>query len=83
MDNVTDFGHNNMYPYANSKLAISLFMRELGKRLENTGTTTYAVCPGFVMTDMSAPDPEQTSSWFYRFCQGIFSYTPEKVTHPC
>lgn len=38
--------------YAQSKLAIVLFTRELSKRLDNTRVTTYAVHPGLVQTDL-------------------------------
>ncbi|XP_078572349.1 retinol dehydrogenase 11-like [Branchiostoma floridae x Branchiostoma japonicum] len=38
--------------YAQSKLANVLFTRELARRLEGTGVTTYAVHPGFVKTDI-------------------------------
>eukprot|EP00058_Branchiostoma_floridae_P023357 XP_002608847.1 hypothetical protein BRAFLDRAFT_89716 [Branchiostoma floridae] len=38
--------------YAQSKLANVLFTRELSRRLEGTGVTTYAVHPGFVKTDI-------------------------------
>ncbi|CRK88329.1 CLUMA_CG002108, isoform A [Clunio marinus] len=37
--------------YANSKLANILFTRELSKRLEGTGVTINALCPGAVDTD--------------------------------
>lgn len=41
------------YPeYAVSKLANVLFSDELGRRLEGTGVTTYAVHPGTVATDI-------------------------------
>ncbi|KAI8489992.1 hypothetical protein Bbelb_323530 [Branchiostoma belcheri] len=38
--------------YAQSKLANVLFTRELARRLEGTGVTTYAVHPGFVQTEI-------------------------------
>lgn len=38
--------------YARSKLANVLTSRELGRRLEGTGITTYAVHPGVVATDI-------------------------------
>ncbi|KAG5671784.1 hypothetical protein PVAND_001960 [Polypedilum vanderplanki] len=37
--------------YANSKLCNLLFMRELSKRLEGTGVTINALCPGAVRTE--------------------------------
>ena len=38
--------------YEQSKLANILFTRELAKRLEGTGVTTYALHPGVVMTEL-------------------------------
>jgi len=40
-------------PYGNSKLANILFARELAKRLSGTGVQTYALCPGWVKTDLA------------------------------
>ena len=81
MEKVTDFGDDNILAYSASKLEISIFMRELGKRLEKSGTTTYSVCPGFVDTDMTKNDAEQEAaqSWSYKFVKRFFMYTPEQV----
>ena len=38
--------------YQDSKLANNLFTRELARRLEGTGVTTYALHPGVVFTDI-------------------------------
>jgi NAD(P)-dependent dehydrogenase (short-subunit alcohol dehydrogenase family) len=38
--------------YCNSKLANSLFNIELSKRLKKYGINTYALCPGFVATEI-------------------------------
>ena len=38
--------------YQQSKLANTLFPRELARRLEGTGVTTYALHPGVVFTDI-------------------------------
>jgi NAD(P)-dependent dehydrogenase (short-subunit alcohol dehydrogenase family) len=40
------FGFNRLGPYGNSKIGNMYFAKELGKRLEGTGVTTYALCPG-------------------------------------
>jgi NAD(P)-dependent dehydrogenase (short-subunit alcohol dehydrogenase family) len=50
MENVTSFGFQNTLPYNNSKLANSLFIMELAKRLEGTGVSAFSVCPGLVDT---------------------------------
>lgn len=38
--------------YANSKLANIYFCKELSKRIQNTGISIYAVCPGWVYTSL-------------------------------
>jgi NAD(P)-dependent dehydrogenase (short-subunit alcohol dehydrogenase family) len=40
------FGFTRIGPYSNSKIGNMYFAKELGKRLEGTGVTTYALCPG-------------------------------------
>lgn len=40
--------------YSKSKLANALFNLELSKRLQGTGVTTYALCPGIVMSDLGS-----------------------------
>lgn len=40
-------------PYSNSKLANLLFARELSFRLQNSGVNVYALCPGWVKTDLA------------------------------
>ena len=42
--------YKKMIAYAESKLAVVLFTRELAKRLDGTGVTTYVVHPGCVRT---------------------------------
>jgi retinol dehydrogenase 12 len=49
--------------YAVSKLANVLFSHELGRRLEGTGVTTYAVHPGTVATDIWRRVP-QPIRWY-------------------
>nr|XP_020032105.1 retinol dehydrogenase 12 isoform X2 [Castor canadensis] len=42
----------NGFAYCHSKLANVLFTRELAKRLQGTGVTTYAVHPGIVSSEL-------------------------------
>ena len=44
--------YNRLTAYEQSKLANVLFTRELAKRLEGTGVTTYSLHPGVVMTEL-------------------------------
>ena len=39
--------------YSNSKLANIFFARELAKKLSGTGVHTYALCPGWVKTELA------------------------------
>lgn len=52
---------NGLREYGVAKLANLLFARELGKRLEGTGVTTYSLHPGVVGTDVwrTLPRPLQ------------------------
>jgi len=52
LERVGSFGFQNTLPYNNSKLANSLFAKELARRLAGTGVTTYSVCPGLVATEV-------------------------------
>ena len=62
--------------YEVSKLANVLFTKELARKLEGTGVTTYAVHPGVVATDVwrSVPAP-------VRWVMKKFMVTPEQGAH--
>lgn len=62
-----------MHEYEVSKLSNVLFTKELARRLEGTGVTTYAVHPGVVATDVwrQVPGP-------VRFLIKLFMISPEK-----
>lgn len=49
----TDKDYKDRNGYFNSKLANSLFARELAKRLEGTGVSVYCIRPGMVFTRLS------------------------------
>lgn len=49
--------YNVRQVYANSKLANVLFSRELAKRLEGTGVTTYSLHPGVISTEITRNYP--------------------------
>ncbi|XP_055531684.1 retinol dehydrogenase 12-like [Wyeomyia smithii] len=55
--------YNQVTAYCQSKLANVLFTRELAKRLEGTGVTTYAVHPGTVNTEL----PRHMGTFFFLF----------------
>ncbi len=56
--------HSRVF-YKNSKLANVWFAYELQRRLEGTGITSNAVCPGFVRNDWQPPNGAHRR-WFYR-----------------
>ncbi|XP_066302833.1 retinol dehydrogenase 14-like [Branchiostoma lanceolatum] len=70
--------------YAQGKLANVLFIRELARRLEGTGVTTYAVHPGFVKTEIWRYIPGMYGWKFtvmkpmFRLMMAAFSRTPEQ-----
>lgn len=55
--NKTDFNSEKSYSsvnaYSQSKLANVMFTRELAKRLQGTGVTTYSLHPGVISTELS------------------------------
>jgi len=62
-----------MPEYEVSKLANVLFTKELARRLEGTGITTYAVHPGVVATDVWRRIPPPV-----RWIAKLFMLTPEQ-----
>ena len=44
--------YNSSKAYGQSKLANILFSKELAKRLQGTGVTTYSLHPGVIATDL-------------------------------
>lgn len=52
LSKASSLGFQNSLPYNNSKLANSLFIMELGKRLAGTDVNAYALCPGLVDTQV-------------------------------
>lgn len=62
-----------MYEYSMSKLSNVLFTKELARRLEGSGVTTYAVHPGVVASDMWRRIP-QPARWLMK----KFMITPEE-----
>ncbi len=62
-----------MHEYAMSKLSNVLFTKELARRLEGTGVTTYAVHPGVVATDVWRRVPAPL-----RWVMKKFMITPEQ-----
>jgi len=76
---LTSLGYMNTLPYNNSKLANSMFAKELGKRLEGTGVTSYSLCPGLVNTKLF-----DTLTTFQKFANSVnmtfVGLTPEQVS---
>ncbi|HEX4422394.1 MAG TPA: SDR family oxidoreductase [Kofleriaceae bacterium] len=62
-----------MHEYEISKLANVLFAKELARRLDGTGVTTYALHPGVVATDVWRRIPPPV-----RWIMKLFMITPEK-----
>lgn len=54
--------YNSTIAYAQSKLSNILFTKELAKKLEGTGVTTYALHPGTVDTELAR---HLRSRWFF------------------
>lgn len=69
-------GYNGVLAYAQSKRAMLLFTRELGRRMQGHGVTINAVTPGFVRTNIA----EKKNWWASLMMVGInlLSTSPEK-----
>jgi len=65
-----------MREYSVSKLSNVLFTKELARRLEGSGVTTYAVHPGVVATDVWRKVPAPV-----RWVMKKFMITPEQGAH--
>ena len=65
-----------MKEYEVSKLSNVLFTKELARRLEGSGVTTYAVHPGVVATDVWRKVPAP-----FRWLMKRFMITPEQGAH--
>ena len=62
-----------MTAYAQSKVAVILFTKELAQRLEGKGVTANAVAPGWVATNLS-----RNSGVFSRFMMNLMAAKPAK-----
>lgn len=77
LKNVTDLGPQNIIPYANSKLANILFIRELVNRLGSCRISAYAVCPGMVYTDDVDREPWYKRAVIHAACRWAIFDTKE------
>lgn len=76
----SSLGFQNSLPYNNSKLANSLFMMELSRRLQGTEVNTYSLCPGLVSTEVFRNFTPIRK--FYTRVNILFAgLTPEQVSH--
>jgi retinol dehydrogenase-12 len=86
-----DFDWNNLnaeksfHPvvaYRNSKLALMWFTYELSRRLEGTGVSVNAVCPGFVPATLVRHQPNAFARFLFRFVLPLMSSSrsPEQGT---
>jgi NAD(P)-dependent dehydrogenase (short-subunit alcohol dehydrogenase family) len=79
----TDFDYDNLkgekyyHPqvfYKNTKLAIVWFTYELQRRLEGSGVTANAVCPGFVPASMAERTKSPIQRFFYRHIMPLMPF---------
>jgi len=59
--------------YRNSKLALMWFTYELSRRLEGTGVSVNAVCPGFVPATLVRHQPNAFARFIFRFVLPLMS----------
>ncbi|GLG99177.1 WW domain-containing oxidoreductase [Gryllus bimaculatus] len=74
-------GYNPTLAYGRSKLANVLFAKELGKRLEGSGVTSYSLHPGVVNTELSRHFDTayfKGGQWIFDNIGKLFLKTPEQ-----
>ncbi|MCC5914910.1 MAG: SDR family oxidoreductase [Balneolaceae bacterium] len=69
-------GYGTVKAYGNSKLFNIMFTRELAKRLEGSGVTTYSLHPGAVSTNL-ASDSSSLFGWLFNMGK-MFMLSPDK-----
>lgn len=69
--NMKNLQETNVNPYANSKLANMYFCRELAKRIEGSGVNVYAVCPGWVYTNLFR---YHNVKWYHYIAVGAIAF---------
>ncbi len=75
-------GYNEEVFYKNSKLANMWFAYELQRRLEGTGVTSNAVCPGYVPATLVDYQPTRRGRFMFRYILPLmpFSRSIEQAT---
>lgn len=76
-----DRRYNPLLAYCRSKLANVLFTRELAKKLQGTGVTTYCLHPGAVHTELGrhlGSSISRFSGYIYNICSRIFFLSVHK-----
>lgn len=69
-------------PYSNSKLANLHFAKELSNRLEGTNVNVYALCPGWVKTDLARYMDLTWKQYIVMIPVAfVFMRTPRQVRH--
>jgi len=78
LEKTTYYGFGNIHPYGNSKLANMLFIKGLAKRIEGTGITCYAICPGMTNTNVFRTQPGM-KNFFTKLSIKFIGFLPEQV----